>query len=136
MKKRMIALVCVMLTLCLTLCACGGNEYVNKSGSYVEHGNVSVQPKHVYWDNDTLVAECYIVNGLDRTVYNLVMTELIFGNQNSAFAARYTETPLEGMTIAPYATQTYTFRFSGSEVTAPGAKLNPLGWSTSISYSY
>ena len=56
------------------------NEFKNDNNMIMEAGNVVVRPRHMYWDGDMLVAECFISNGVNATVYNLKLEKLIFEN--------------------------------------------------------
>lgn len=166
MKKRMVLVICGILVLSLSLCACNvrdlnleepgksfgepieiepedllpdilpANEFKNEDNLVFENGNIVVRPRHMYWEDGMLVAECFISNGLNATVYNLEMESLIFENDDGRFADGSFGL-LEGASIAPHSYITWTFRFSGDAVEAEDADLTGrIHHEFSVSYSY
>ena len=110
-------------------------EYWNDVVPAYSMNQINVSPRHVYWDGNTLVAECYIVSGLNTTSYNFELKQLTFENHSGMIADAYFG-QLEGLSIAPYSYAIWTFHFSADVITQQGADLSYLKWSNSIHYNY
>ena len=84
--------------------------FFNDTNSVMDPGKVSVRPRYVYYDGDNLVAECFVINGTNNTVYNISVKELKFSNGfglkcSGKFGA------LEDAAIAPGSYIVWTFVF-------------------------
>ena len=111
------------------------NEFFNESNFAEDIGAVSVKPRYVHWEDGVLVAECFVINGLDKAVYNITVDSLAFGNKEGSIAAAGFGV-LEGLTIAPHSYVVWTFYFGTDCVTAPNADLGYLSTDANTSYNY
>ena len=111
------------------------NEFFNDSNSFYDADNVSIRPRHLYWEGDKLVAECFVTNGKSTTAYNITVKKLAFGNANGTFADGGFGA-IEGLTVPAYGYTIWTFTFSGDAVTNPGADLSSLRYESSVSFSH
>lgn len=154
--KRIITILCILLTMATLLAACGEkettqikpgeliagtleediledlddliqlpetkNEFINTTNFAEAYNDLAVRPRHMYWDGDVLVAECFVINGKDTTAYNIKLEGLRFANDDGVFADGGFGL-LEGATVAPHSYITWTFRFHNDAVEAAGADL-------------
>ena len=109
-------------------------SYTNQAVPAPSANQITVTPYNVYWDGNVLVAECYIVSGLDTTAYNFELKRLAFETPNGMVADAYFGA-LEGLVIQPYTYATWTFSFSPDVITLYD-DLNTLKWYSSIGYSH
>lgn len=87
------------------------NVFYNPNNTAFDANAVSVKPGRVYYDGETLVAECFVINGFGHNVYGISVNELTLSNEDGVIAtAGFGE--LRGLTLAPYTYSTWTFYFS------------------------
>lgn len=147
MKKVCLIMVMVLLTVSLTACGTGGlldlpggsglnkNEFINEQNFAYDLNSVSVKPRHVWWENGSLVAECFVTNGFSHTVYDVEVKSLSLAN-NQGLIAEAAFGSLQGVTIAPYSYVIWAFRFAPEHVSASGAELSELICRSSTSNRY
>ena len=110
------------------------NEFINESNFFYDVDNLSIRPKHLYWEGDKLVAECFVTNGKSTTAYNLNVKKLSFGNESGTFASGAFGY-IDGLTVPAYGYTVWTFTFSGDAIQNPGADLASLNYQSSVSFS-
>ena len=86
------------------------NCFYNDTNNFYDLNTVSVKPRYMYWDNGVLIAECFVINGLDTTVYDVNVEALQFANDAGDFAGASFGV-LQGTAIAPYSYIVWTFTF-------------------------
>lgn len=112
------------------------NYFFNDLNNAYDLNNVSVKPRYMYWDNGSLVAECFVINGLDTAVYNVNVNNLEFSNGAGVFASASFGT-LQGASIAPYSYIVWTFTFPADCVYKTNADLTGnINTSANTNYNY
>ncbi len=98
------------------------NVFYNPNNTAYDANLLSVKPGRVYWEGDTLVAECFVINGFSHNVYGITVKELTLSNKDGVIAsAGFGE--LQGLVLAPYTNAVWTFRFSADCIQRQGADL-------------
>ena len=91
------------------------NEYYNPDGytDVLFEGKVDIVPCHLYYSGEYLYAECFVVNGTDKAVSNLNVTDLAFSvdGETSYFARAAFGVIADGKTIPAHSYIKYTFRY-------------------------
>ena len=140
MKKMFAMILTLTLAATMLLCGCTGksavtgimgevipipvaNEFRNDSNFLGDPDAVTIRPRHVYWEGDTLVAECFVINNKSTTVYNITVEKLAFGNEANGIFAEGAFGIMEGASIAPYTYITWTFHFSADAISTQNADL-------------
>ena len=98
-------------------------------------GQVSIQPKYVYWEDDMLIAVCFVCNGTQNTVYNIDVEELSFKGNDGALASA-TFGVCNGLSLAPMTYEEWTFRFPADCISQFGADLSYLSTHSSVGFYY
>lgn len=111
------------------------NEFFNDSNNFYEAGNVSIRPRHMYWDGNVLVAQCFVINGLGEPVTNIVVNDLDFSN-GSGLIADAQFGALQGLTLQPYSHVLWTFKFGADTVYLSGADLSSISYHSSVSFDH
>ncbi len=100
------------------------NYYKNSAASVsVTPGKIDLVPLHIYWDNGTPVAECIIINGLDKPAPNVTVDNFSIANDDGIIADQSFGIICDGKTIEPNKTATWTFRFDADHTFIPHADL-------------
>ena len=111
------------------------SEFLNYSNNAVDVNTVSIKPYHVYWEDGCLIAECYVINGLNTPASNIRVDSLSFENGSVKIASGgFGE--LSGLVVAPYSYAKWTFGFVPADVENYGADLGYIKWSVDCSYSH
>ena len=111
------------------------NEFFNDNNNFYENGQVNIRPRHMYWDGNVLVAQCFVINGMDKPVYNIEVQDLDFSNGNGLIAdARFGV--LQGVTLQPYTHVLWTFKFGSDTVVQSGADLSSISYHSSVSFDH
>ncbi len=102
-----------------------GNVYY-RPGEPAKLGNqLSIQPIHVYYDNGTIVAQCYIHNGMNRVAKNIYVNDLTLYNQEGAICtASFGE--LSGLKLRRDHSDLWTFVFTADCISNYGADLTQI----------
>lgn len=111
------------------------NEFRNDLNYAYDLNSVSVKPKHVYWQDGKLYAQCFVINGLGQTVYNVNIKGFRLSNE-SVNIAEASFGVLSGVSIAPYSYIVRTFVFPADCIITPDADLSSLISYSSTSYAY
>lgn len=111
------------------------NEFVNLSNYAYDVNSLSIKPRHVYWQDGKLVAECFVINGYAHTVYNIEVKSLSFANPDGLIAAGSFGS-LQNLVLGPYQYAVWTFTFSPDCISAAGASLSTLVCNASTSNWY
>ena len=110
------------------------NEFFNDTNNTYDENAVSIKPRHLYWENGTLVAECFVINGYTTKTYNIKVNELMFANANGVIAtASFGE--LSGLVLEPHTYAVWTFKFAPDVISAPNADLSSLIYRSSTNQS-
>lgn len=98
------------------------NEHYNPNNNIIESGRVTIRPCYVRWEGSVLVADCYVLNGLDNTIANINVKTLRLSNRDGVIAeGSFGE--LKNLTLAPGQYAVWTFRFLESAIVTPDADL-------------
>ena len=112
------------------------NEFTNEGNFMYDADNLNIKPKHLYWEGDTLIAECFVTNGKSTTAYNINVKRLAFGNDKVGIFADAAFGQINGLTVPAYGYTVWTFKFGSDCVSNPGADLSSINWENSVSYSH
>ncbi len=107
------------------------NYFINNSNVVFEDNALTIRPKYVRWEGDMLVADCFVINGLDKPVYNISVGELTFTNLASAAFGE-----MEGAVIEARSYIVWTFYFNEDTVQQVNGDLSSLEWYFAVDYSY
>ncbi len=110
------------------------NEFFNDSNSYHDENAVSIRPRHLYWEGDTLVAQCFVINGKASTVNNIKVLNLSFTNAQGTIAEASFGL-LEGLSIAPYSNVLWTFKFRSDTVFQADGNLSSLIYRSRVTFN-
>lgn len=112
----------------------------SNNNNYVGAKNqVMIKPKYVYWQNGSLVADCFVINGFDHTVYNINVKSLSFANSSGTIASGsfgYMQNASGLVSIAPNSYIVWTFVFGPNLVSMQNANLYELDCRSHVSNSY
>ena len=112
------------------VCPCGAyqtrsipqlNELYSTDNTYTPN-DATIKPRHLYWEGDVLVAECYVINGYDFTIFDINVENLTFSNADGVFASAAFGV-LPDVVLPSHTCQIVTFRFGGSAVQNANASL-------------
>lgn len=115
------------------------NEFFNDGNHAPDINSVSIKPRHVYWDNGKLVAQCFVINGCNYPVYNLNVKSLVFANSQVQIADGgfgYMQSNGQNISIAANSYVLWTFTFSGDAVTTANSDLGHLICDSNVNYQY
>lgn len=101
------------------------NVFYNPNNTAYDMNALSIKPGRVYYEGDTLVAECFVINGFNHNVFNISVTELSFANEDGAIASA-SFGDLQGLTLAPYTYAVWTFTFGPDCIERQGADLTGI----------
>lgn len=113
-------------------------EHYNPNNAIFDDGQVTIRPYHVYWEGDVLIANCFVLNGTDHTVYNISVPSLIFSNEDGVIADGGFETLKNEtgvLTVASKKKEKWTFRFEEDAVERAGADLKYLQTECTVRHS-
>ena len=111
------------------------NYFFNEQNSAYDIDSVSIKPRYVYWENGTLVAECFVINGFSHAVHSLNVDSLTFSNEGVEIASAGFGA-LEGVMLPAYSNVVWTFTFDADFVSMQDAELSSLTTNASVSYAY
>jgi len=149
MWKKILAIVCVMVSLTAVLCACdeddgggsGGGSRVSTENEYVLSGKPERRKKelaltvtHLYWEEDELHMEMALVCDTNNTAHDIILEELVLENMSGIVIAKAHDLELEDVTVEPGDTVYWDYCFDEDEIVTPGANLRSL--KTDFSYKY
>lgn len=112
-----------------------GEAFFNPENNILEEGKVTIRPRHVYWEGDVLVAECFVINGLDKPIFNIHVKDLDFSNANGLIADAAFGV-LNGVTLEAHHHTLWTFRFPAELVSQPNANLQSLDCHSNVAFNY
>lgn len=109
-------------------------EYFNDNVSE-DYGLVSVKPYHVYYKGDKVYAECYVINGFNHPVWNILVNSLTLSDGKNVFAnAAFGR--MGNVSLGAHCYVKWTFVFEKNAVLHQNADLDYLRYSASTEYSY
>ena len=102
------------------------NEFFNDKNYEMEEGKIAVKPRHVYWENGNLVAECFVINGDSYIVHDVHVAHLVLETQDGKMIAEaYFDEYHEDQTrYGDYFVQTFTF--TADDIKLPNADLQNI----------
>lgn len=89
-------------------------------------GSVSVKPRCVRYEDGILVAECFVINGLNTVVYQIEVTSLAFYDGDNQLIASASFGPLQNLSIGAGQYAIWTFTFAADTVANSSANLSFL----------
>lgn len=98
--------------------------------------NVSISPKHVYYDNGNVVMEAFVNNGYRHNVYNIQVDSLSLYDKNGEVIAESSFGLLDNLTIAAGGYAEWKFIFSAEAVKNQDADLSYLIYQARTRNSY
>lgn len=165
MKKIVISAVCLILALALCACAgtterqpkvhenigialeetttvppettteAPVNEFFNDQNNVYSQNDVTIRPRHLYWEGNVLVAQCFVLNGRNEQVRQINVKQMKFSNDEGVIADGQFGY-MEDLTLNPQSYVLWTFYFNEDAVQMPNADLSSISWYSSISYSH
>lgn len=115
------------------------NEFFNDNNNYYDVNAVSIRPRHVYWENGKLVAQCFVINGYNHPVYNLNVKGLVFSNGSVEIADGgfgYLSSNGQNISIGAHQHVLWTFTFSGNAITTANADLSHLVCDSNVNFAH
>ncbi len=101
------------------------NDYRDQRPPVVQQNEISLQPIHVYYKGNDLVAVCYVINGTQQLVSDIDIYSLrLTAGSREIAAANFGI--LENLTLEPGASGQWQFRFPAETVSAHNADLTDL----------
>lgn len=124
------------------------NEYINNEGVEFPEEGLAFRPKHVYYENGQLIAECFVINAQAHAVTNVEVSLRIENAEGIIAEADFIATPMldigsntyEGFVVSyipDIAAKSYvvhTFVFPDACVLVKDAKLRELTWSSVLTW--
>ena len=111
------------------------NVFFNDSNNFYDADQVTIRPRHMYWEGNTLVAECFVINGKNVPVYNLIVDQLMFANEDGTIVDGAFGN-LQNAVVGPYSHILWTFRFSGDAVEMVDGDLQSITYRSRVKYSH
>lgn len=114
------------------------NEFFNANNTVLDLNNVSIKPRHVKYGSDgSLIAECFVLNGKNQTVYNINVAGLQFADANGKLIADAQFGYLQNVSIAPGCYIVWTFTFPPSLVANKNANLtSTLKYNSNVYFKF
>ena len=109
--------------------------YFNNNNNFYDMGSVSIRPRHLYWEGDVLVAECFVISGFNTPVSNIRVDSLGFANKSGQIADAAFGT-LDGLVLQPYTHALWTFRFAPDVIDQFNADLSYLEYHSDVTFSH
>ena len=114
-----------------------GNVFYNPNNISIMPNEVTVRPRHVYYEGDQLVADCFVLNGYGTTVSRIRVDKLvIIDSTNNITVAQAAFGELDGLQIAPNAYGEWTFRFPKDTVLNWDGELSALNLQFHCTYNH
>jgi hypothetical protein len=124
------------------------NEYINNENTAFPEEGLAFRPKHVYYENGQLIAECFVINAQAHAVTNVEVSLRIENAEGIIAEADFIATPMldigsntyEGFVvsyipdIAAKSHVVHTFVFPDACVLVKDAKLRELTWSSVLTW--
>ncbi len=102
-----------------------GNLFINDNVPKLVNNEISVQPYQVYYDDEELVAVCYVVNGTDQIVTDVDVYRFTLLSEDKIIADAHFG-KLDGISIAPGQEEKWVFRFPVETIYVEDAYLPDL----------
>jgi len=118
-----------------TTTAVVNNVFINNTNVVFEENQVTIRPKHVRWEGNTLVAECFVINGLYKPVYNIDVSMLRFSNASGVIADGNFGR-MQGATIGARSYIVWTFTFGPNVILQNNGNLSSLICQNNLRYNY
>lgn len=110
--------------------------FINEANFLETVNELTIRPRHVYWEDGTLVAECFVINGLDVAAWSVNVQKLSFADVNGNIIADAAFGNLEGAQIGAHSYLVWTFRFGPDCVVTPNANLATLNCHSTVAYDH
>jgi len=109
------------------------NYYIYDGTVTVAEDKVDLILKHIYWENDVLIAKCIITNGYDTPVANITVTDFTVKNQNGIIANQSFGVINNGNALSSGEHIEWIFTFDKDSVSIPNADLTDNDLSINVS---
>lgn len=106
-----------------------GNEYKNYNTPAVNYGQVTIAPRHLYYKNNSLYAECYVLNGMGRTISNVSVSDFQISGSTGKIAQAAFGVICGGASIPANGSVITTFRFPAGYARINASLSGALSWS-------
>lgn len=100
-------------------------EFTNLTNNAYDINAVSIKPRHVYWENGKLIAECFVINGFSNNVSNIIVDNLTFANKDGVFASASFGT-INRPALPPYSHFVWTFLFESDTLSKTNVDISFL----------
>lgn len=111
------------------------NYFLNETNNAIDANAVAIKPRHVYWENGQLVAECFVINGFPHTVGNINVKALEIYNESGQIASGgFGE--LQGLVLPSGYHGVWKFVFNADCVSQVNAALQSLTLRYNVSNTY
>lgn len=112
-----------------------GNVFYNPNNVVFDDDDLGIRPMHVYYDGDTLVAKCFVLNGFDKTIHSIHVDKLVITDDRTGqVLAQASFGELEGLSLAPQSYGEWTFVFPAETVLEEDGNLESLLFEFSYRY--
>lgn len=111
------------------------NIFFNENNNYYDANAVSIKPRYVYWEDGKLIAECFVINGFNYSVFNINVKSLSFNNGSVDIASASFGT-MNDIVLAPYTHVIWRFEFPADCVSNYGADLSTLNCVYKVGNNY
>ena len=110
------------------------NYYQDLTAPEVTEGNVTYKVYQAWWQEDMLVAQIYIINGMSAPIYDLFIEEMCVYNEEGQIAqSSIGPLELDPIPAGEYILETFYF---GYGVDLPDAELSSLSIDFAIDFLY
>lgn len=108
----------------------------NETNCAPDINSVSVKPCYVRYENGMLIADCFVINGLNTSVYNIYVDNLLFKDANDQLIAQANFGELKNLCLGPNQYVLWSFTFHPEAVANQQADLSYLNCIADTSYNY
>ncbi len=111
------------------------NYFLNETNNTIDANTIAIKPRHVYWENGKLVAECFVINGFAHTVGNIDVELLQIYNSDGLVASGGFGV-LQGLVLSSGYHVVWKFTFNEDCIACPNAQLQSLTLRYNVSNIY
>ena len=112
------------------------NYFINNNNNIITANELTIRPKHVYWENGKLVAKCFIINGTPKTVNAVKVDSIEFSNTEGRIAIAGFGILENAPKISSNGHIEWTFVFGADCIENSGANLKTLHINFDLEYLY
>ena len=103
-----------------------GNVFYDPGNTGFEPDELTIRPKHVYYEDGKLIAHCYVLNGTQSTLSQIDITYLSIHDSTKQMIAAAQFGVLGDLTLAPGTYGEWTFCFPADTISMKDAQLDSL----------